>query len=153
MGYVRNPTMGMVFVLDNKPAMVVDDDVNKDAAWNRHVELIRLRKELASTVREWTHQEDKLKTRVAELETDNVKLQTEIDTIRLVNGTLEEELDDWKNSAKQAAEEDCLRGEKHCTCVPLLRKELSDARDLLRDILEDPESWWRDDVRALLGGE
>lgn len=37
-----------------------------------------------------------------------------------------EELEDWRNAAK-GAENPCP-DEKHCTCVPLLRKLLQDAK-------------------------
>jgi hypothetical protein len=38
-----------------------------------------------------------------------------------------EELEDWRNAAK-GAENPCP-DEKHCTCVPLLHKQLKDARE------------------------
>lgn len=37
-----------------------------------------------------------------------------------------EELADWREGAKRAAEEDC-GVEKHCTCVPALRRQLKEA--------------------------
>lgn len=40
---------------------------------------------------------------------------------------LEQELEDWRNAAK-GAENPCP-DEKHCTCVPLLHKQLKDARE------------------------
>lgn len=54
---------------------------------------------------------------------------------------LREELQDWRNSAKAAADESCDLLEKHCTCVGPLRSALAEAereRDELRKHV-DPE--------------
>jgi hypothetical protein len=40
---------------------------------------------------------------------------------------LEQELEDWRNAAKGA--ENPHPDEVHCTCVPLLHKQLKDARE------------------------
>ena len=36
-----------------------------------------------------------------------------------------EELDDWLEGAKRVMSEDCPTDEKHCACVPTLRRELA----------------------------
>lgn len=41
------------------------------------------------------------------------------------------ELDDYKNSARMAADEKCTADERHCACVPYLRKSLDRAKELL----------------------
>lgn len=37
---------------------------------------------------------------------------------------LQQELDDWKESHRIVMEEKCPVDEKHCTCVPSLKKEI-----------------------------
>jgi gamma-glutamylcyclotransferase (GGCT)/AIG2-like uncharacterized protein YtfP len=59
----------------------------------------------------------------ADLQRISLELHEEIDELT----RFREDLEDWEDSAKRAAGEDCLRHEKHCTCVPLLRKVLKDA--------------------------
>lgn len=44
--------------------------------------------------------------------------------------TLAEELADWKDCAKSAAQEDCGK-EKHCSCVPLLRKRVAELQSVV----------------------
>jgi len=41
-------------------------------------------------------------------------------------------LDDWEKSAARAAVEAC-GNKKHCTCVPLLRKEVSRLKAIVRE--------------------
>ena len=63
-----------------------------------------------------------LRRRVMRLEAENEKLQSE--------------LQDWRDCAKHAAGEMC-GDEKHCTCVPLLRKTIKDMKEW-RDPVKDP---------------
>lgn len=52
----------------------------------------------------------------------------------------QEELQDYRDAAKVAADETCTAGERHCTCVPLLRATLSKVikeRDSLRSQLTE----------------
>ena len=58
----------------------------------------------------------------------------------------EEEVADWREGAEKAAAEPC-GDEKHCACVPLLRKEAERLRGLAGQLwhrLETPE-WERGD--------
>lgn len=76
--------------------------------------------------------------------------------------SLRSELEDWREGAKRAAGETC-GGEKHCTCVPALRKVIADrAPSLRREAMEDAlaavlsESTWElglQKIRALLAKE
>ena len=50
----------------------------------------------------------------------------ERDLARSQVARLTAELTDWQESAKRAASEMC-GDEKHCSCVPLLRRELAEA--------------------------
>lgn len=53
------------------------------------------------------------------------------------------EVEDWKSCAKTAASENCPPDEKHCSCVPLLRKKvavlqaISEARFVRAEIAEE----------------
>lgn len=49
------------------------------------------------------------------------------------NATLREELADWRDSAKRAAESSC-QDEQHCTCVPLLQRELATLKAQIPEI-------------------
>lgn len=56
---------------------------------------------------------------------------------------LEFEVEDWRNSAKSVMSEDCPTDEKHCTCVPYLKKELSSLRAVIErkdEALKDIET-------------
>lgn len=53
---------------------------------------------------------------------------------------LSAELEDWREAARRAAEESC-HGERHCTCVPLLRgtiaqqaAQIAALREALREV-------------------
>lgn len=49
------------------------------------------------------------------------------DRIERAVAAMQEELEDWRESVEHAAAEDCYEGQKHCTCVGPLRKQVRDA--------------------------
>jgi len=47
--------------------------------------------------------------------------------------TLQEKLDDWQESHSRVINEPCREDEIHCTCVPPLRREVTDLKEQLAD--------------------
>jgi chromosome segregation ATPase len=64
------------------------------------------------------------------------KLEAEITTLRKENEALQEQLDDWQNSHSKVINEQCAGDEKHCTCVPSLRKEVTRLQEKVKELEE-----------------
>jgi Asp-tRNA(Asn)/Glu-tRNA(Gln) amidotransferase C subunit len=48
---------------------------------------------------------------------------------------LVDEVADWRDTQKRIMAEDCAPDEQHCTCVPVLRREIERLRDALASVL------------------
>ncbi|MHC4264348.1 MAG: hypothetical protein ACYSUK_00225 [Planctomycetota bacterium] len=60
-------------------------------------------------------------------------LQAEIERLQADNEHLRTKLDDIKNATKASMDETCDLSERHCTCVPLLRREIKHLRVALNN--------------------
>lgn len=69
-----------------------------------------------------------------------------IDEARAELAALREEVEDWRDGAKRAAEETCDGDKVHCTCVPALRQALRSAvlaeRERCAKIAEETQDHW-----------
>lgn len=81
--------------------------------------------------------------RIAELEAENARLQkrsliremeTDIDRLEDENAHMRTELKNRAEWDKSILSETCPTDERHCGCVPILRKELSELKTLVQKI-------------------
>lgn len=78
---------------------------------------------------------------------EDVTFAGHIEALQAENTKLQERLADWEDTAKHVMSEECAPDEKHCTCVPVLRKEITKLRGALEWLKNDmsykaPEQVW-----------
>ncbi len=72
-------------------------------------------------------------------------IERELDAARLAPAALRDaiewgrELEDWKAERAEVVAEECAPDEKHCACVPALRRELNDLKQWTELYLKAPE--------------
>ena len=58
-----------------------------------------------------------------------------VDELRAENAKLRAELDDWRATQREALGEMC-GDEQHCSCVPMLRREIKRLREAMREAFD-----------------
>ncbi len=72
---------------------------------------------------------------VRRLEKDKQLLLVDLDKLIAQNGKLFDEVNDWRESARMAAEEPC-GDEVHCACVGVLRQRIGESDEVHHDLRE-----------------
>ncbi len=70
------------------------------------------------------------------------ELYKTIATLTKENENLKFKLSDWQDTQKSVMSETCPSDEKHCTCVPMLKKEIKDKDVIIAEAGQKYNDLW-----------